>query len=99
MNLPPFNEKSTCPKCGYWDVAVRFCKGLAGQGCVVFMQLTCLEHLDRVCRRCGYGWAEMPMDQLPVSGEPSDRTFYLPSVDAANAHADEILARELEVKT
>ncbi len=62
MSLPPFSDSATCPKCGHGDVHVKYSVGrTSGFGsCNYYCPLhgKFQEHLERVCQRCHYEWAE-----------------------------------------
>lgn len=48
--MKPYNERSPCEKCGSHFVTTRFERGPVG------------DVIRRKCVRCGYGWAEAPID-------------------------------------
>ncbi len=61
--LPPFSDTSCCAKCGGDDVMTDYHKDAHEPVCVLAKELSkpecCkVEHLERVCRRCHYKWAE-----------------------------------------
>lgn len=47
----PYDPDSKCYKCGFDDIVVIYCEG--DYPC----NISC-EHLDRICKRCGYKWIE-----------------------------------------
>lgn len=69
--FPPFNPTAACPKCGYDDIMTRYCRG---DGSEHRMISPCDgpgpaigEHLDRVCKRCGYTWLEATIERDAVA--------------------------------
>ena len=48
-DLPPYSERSNCPKCRCQGITTQYVGGLSN-------------HLRRQCRRCGYAWNERPAD-------------------------------------
>ncbi len=62
-----YNPSGRCPKCGGDAVETVHHKSLSLEG---FCRLTVLEHLHRSCDRCGYEWAEMPLDNGETKGVP-----------------------------
>ena len=50
--LATFDPWAKCPKCGHDDIAANY-HDRWGVPCRIDG-----EHIDRRCRRCGYGWAE-----------------------------------------
>ncbi len=75
MTLRPFNQDAVCPKCGSSDVYVshrpngRDCSYPRRCGMSQFDG----EHMDRGCRRCGYVWAEAPLDIEPAATSAPER--------------------------
>jgi hypothetical protein len=82
-DLPPFDEKGRCPKCGGEDVRTIYQKdahcshypdrcvlnGLSEPACCK------AEHLHRHCQRCRYWWAEAVIPAPSVaSGRADTRT-------------------------
>lgn len=65
--LPPFNPEATCPKCGYDLIGVLYQRFGCSYPARCGVRHTGPEHLDRVCQRCHYEWAE---DVLSPAGEP-----------------------------
>ncbi len=49
ITLLPFNE-NLCQKCGALEANMRYCSGCA--------QARTVEHVHRVCGRCGFWWLE-----------------------------------------
>lgn len=58
---PDFDVHRPCPKCGWSPVSVKFCVSRAphNRGVNNFVPV---DHVDRECGRCGYGWVELPLD-------------------------------------
>lgn len=58
--LPPYSDVSTCPKCGHNSVTTLY-----RDVCRYWPRPPDdpREHLLRTCERCGYSWAEAPIDQ------------------------------------
>lgn len=63
MRLPPFDQDAVCRKCGHDQVVTIY----AAKGCqyphVCGVPWNGGEHLDRVCQRCHYQWAEAVLDK------------------------------------
>ena len=59
--MEPYGENHSCPKCEGTVVEVEWHKY-----CEAFCQLTIKEHMHRTCVRCGYKWAEAPLDTVGV---------------------------------
>jgi len=59
LTLAPFNAEATCPKCGHDTVKALYRRSAcwSGSECPVDWHAP-IEHLDRVCQRCFYRWAE-----------------------------------------
>lgn len=71
--LPPYKADTTCPKCAYGEVGTTH----YGNGCTDADCSMCdREHLRRICRGCGYQWAEAPI-------EPAATEKVFPSEDYA----------------
>ena len=66
--LPPFDDTARCPKCGAGAVQVIFHRASTkGFPCGGPSGTRVLDgHLCRICRRCGYGWPEAPVDAEPA---------------------------------
>lgn len=66
--LPALNPEAICPKCGHDDVYMGYMR----QGCPSPARCGVRwdggEHMDRVCQRCHYQWAEAVM-QPPAAGQ------------------------------
>ncbi len=56
--LNPYNLDAACPKCGGKEIITRYHED--GQGYTEYLRHGYIkgEHLDRICRICGYVWAE-----------------------------------------
>lgn len=69
--LLPFNESAICPKCGWYQAEVRYCRlPKLGSECVVLFGQDIIEHLHRICGRCEYIWFEATLDSPPKSEPP-----------------------------
>jgi len=81
MLQPPNGEPAGCPKCAYSRVSVTYHPAIMPEGtkpkpsrgeawpCSRFMGRVYgfgVEHLCRVCERCGYGWCEKTADSAPA---------------------------------
>lgn len=69
--LPPYtgDNPTPCPKCGYTEAGTMW-RGPAGFG---EAHRTVREaHLARDCLRCGYCWAEAPIN--PPHNQPKEKT-------------------------
>lgn len=66
IDLPPYDEKARCLKCGYSEVATRYHFTRDQPGCDA-LPVTLAEHLCRTCGRCGYRWQE-----AVVAAQPAD---------------------------
>ena len=54
--METYRENATCPKCGGGDVGVLWCSG-----CYRYKRGDHdKERMHRTCRRCHYGWDELP---------------------------------------
>jgi len=59
--MKEFEPKAKCPKCGYDRIGVAYHDGrnIAIWGCPGCHPVSSgKEHLCRICRQCGYLWAE-----------------------------------------
>jgi ribosomal protein S27AE len=58
--LPPFNPKATCPKCGSDQIATRWKRAKAGQTMPLSEAARAdrSEWLMRHCGRCEFNWDE-----------------------------------------
>jgi hypothetical protein len=66
--LPPFTKNADCPKCGGNSVSVLYHSYHAeGFACKSTSLRVLGEHLCRVCKQCGFGWCEAPIDIKPAS--------------------------------
>lgn len=54
-------ESIKCVKCGYLDLGVVYRKDGIGHACISRKHMDG-EHLDVVCKRCGYGWDQPTLD-------------------------------------
>jgi hypothetical protein len=70
-NLPYFDDKSLCPKCGCKEVRAVYQKE---QHYYADRDYRCRnsghpekEHIDRICSYCGYFWAQRCLDEVNVS--------------------------------
>lgn len=55
--MKPYDRDAKCPKCGHDLIKATYHSGIMGGGSVCPPQ----EHMHRACR-CGYHWAEAPLD-------------------------------------
>ena len=72
--LPPFSATSTCPKCLYDRVNVRYSDGNWRNSCVYQCpEQGKGEHIERTCQRCHYQWPESCAagQQQPAATTPS----------------------------
>ncbi len=60
MNLSWYNENHKCPKCEHPYVDTHYCTADRTSRCRLPYTLN-KEHIDRICKRCGYVWAETPL--------------------------------------
>ena len=65
MGLPPFNPTPVCPKCWNGGVSSNYHdpKTKSFRSCHERA-----EHIHRSCHRCGYDWAEAPLDAKAAEG-------------------------------
>jgi ribosomal protein L37E len=54
--LPPYDETTKCAKCGHGSLTTNYKTGREQTALVP------VEHLIRVCSRCGYAAAQRPLD-------------------------------------
>ena len=69
MELPPFDHKKNCPKCGHKEVSMTHRFGNEPHALVE------CEHIERECQRCHYKWpmstADAPIPLGDDVAEPS----------------------------
>lgn len=53
-----FNSEARCEKCGHDEISTHYQNGASKLDLACYWEKHDGEHLDRYCRRCGYGWAE-----------------------------------------
>jgi hypothetical protein len=58
--MKPYNENSRCSKCGSSDVSSRYTSEWE------YTDYLDIKRIVRVCRRCQYRWAELPLDKEGV---------------------------------
>ena len=61
-DLPPFNPKAKCPKCGWREVVVLYQEYAAGPSAKYWPLWR--EFFLRTCERCQYEWIEATPEQL-----------------------------------
>lgn len=70
--MNPLNVNAPCPKCGHDDVRMIYVQTHTSwesyPACGLSSNAKYREHIDRVCQRCRYGWAEEPL--APRTEEP-----------------------------
>jgi DNA-directed RNA polymerase subunit M/transcription elongation factor TFIIS len=54
--LKIYDPDRECPKCGNQEVRVQHRKGDEEDA------ISPVQHMERSCLRCGYQWAELPLD-------------------------------------
>ena len=87
--LPPFSATSTCPKCLYDRVNVRYSDGFWRKSCVYQCpEQGKGEHIERTCQRCGYSWQEACAtdQQQPGDGRGTRNNAVEPSVEETQAN-------------
>ena len=70
--MKPYNPDALCPMCGYAVISTGYCivswtNDLSATGSHTGVQEIGKTgrgpgHLDRCCKRCGFGWIEAPVE-------------------------------------
>jgi len=64
MGLQLYDPTAVCPKCGEKDAGSTYHEAkTAPWGCYEVVA-----HIHRSCHRCGYDWAEAPLDAKAAEG-------------------------------
>ena len=65
--MDDFNHSRKCSKCGSGDINTQFHRAMYfSQQCTWGSNAkSSAEHMHRSCRRCGYDWLEVPLDNSP----------------------------------
>jgi len=60
--IPPYHAQSPCPKCRNQENETRYVSARAAENFGNLLAGFGVEHIERICRRCSYRWAESPLD-------------------------------------
>ncbi len=66
--MPAFNAKAKCPKCGYEDIGARY-RQQGEDTAYGMLYQSCSERIERYCRMCGFEWPEAPLEE---AGKPRE---------------------------
>jgi hypothetical protein len=96
-DLPPFNDRSRCPKCSYDAVKTEYTAALrrpseGGDGIAWLHRMSAREdvegeHLIRVCARCNFTWREACVVDEPTANDDVEMTEREAHLHALGRHA------------
>lgn len=62
-DFPTYDPEGQCPKCSSGDLGTEWKESMRKPMATRnYFGLSAHEHMERWCKRCGYKWAEAPLD-------------------------------------